>query len=106
VIFAMQRPGDDDPAHVVQVAIDDTLRILQAAYHSDDAPRIRAATVLGTYRVVGKYERGKEIALLRSVLAAEHAAVLPWDSVRVGDLDTFWMVGDVAHLNAVGSPAR
>jgi hypothetical protein len=106
VIFAMQRPGDDDPAHVEQVAQTDVLAILQAIYASEDAPTIRSATVLGTYRVVGKYERGKEIALLRAVLSPERAASFDWLSTTVGDLDVFWTPGDLAKLNAVGSPAR
>lgn len=106
VIFAMQRPGDDDPAHIEQVAVRDALSILYAAYKSEDAAQIRTTTVLGTYRVVGKYERGKEIPVLRAVLSAERAAIVDWNSVSLADLDVFWMPGDLAWLNAVGSPAR
>jgi hypothetical protein len=106
VIFSMQRPGDDDPAHIEQVAVRDAVSILYAAYTSEDAARIRTTTVLGTYRVVGKYERGKEIPLLRAVLSAERAAIVDWNSVSLADLDVFWMPGDLARLNAVGSPAR
>jgi hypothetical protein len=104
VIFAMMRPGDDDPVHVAGVARADTWSILRAAYSSDDAWRIQTVTVLGTYRVVGKYERGKEIPLLRATLSSARAASLGWRATEA-DLDAFWMP-DFTNLNAVGSPAR
>jgi hypothetical protein len=56
------------------------------------------------YRVVGKYERGKEIPPLRAVLSAPYAATLGWRATEA-DLDAFWMP-DFTNLNAVGSPAR
>jgi hypothetical protein len=57
VVFAMRRPLTDDPAQIVASATDDVFTILSAAYTSAAAPRIRTATVIGTYAVSGRYER-------------------------------------------------
>src|SRR5690348_13657244 len=65
IIFAMRRPLSDDPQQIVASATDDVFTILWAAYASADASRIRTTTVLGTYAVSGRYERSREIPLLR-----------------------------------------
>ena len=75
VVFAMRRPFADDPAQIVASATDDVFTILAAAYGSAAAPRIRTATVIGTYAVAGRYERPREIPLPASPLSAEVAAV-------------------------------
>src|SRR5579859_7854343 len=80
VIFAMRRPLADDPAQIVASGTDDVFTILAAAYSSAAAPRIRTATVIGTYAVGGRYERPREIPLVRAVLSADRATTLDWTS--------------------------
>ena len=105
VIFAMRRPLVDDPRQIVASATDDVFTILWAAYTSAAAPRIRTATVLGTYAVVGRYERPREIPLMRAVLSAERATRLDWWHVTHIDprdaLDTWWIEGELV----AGQPA-
>lgn len=105
VIFAMRRPLVDDPRQIVASATDDVFTILWAAYTSAAAPRIRTATVLGTYAVVGRYERPREIPLMRAVLSAERATRLDWWHVTRIDprdaLDTWWIEGELV----AGQPA-
>jgi hypothetical protein len=95
VVFAMRRPVSDDPHQVVASGTDDIFTILWAIYTSADAPRIQTATVLGTYAVVGRYEKPREIPLVRAVLTAENAARLDWASAAVVDpnqvLNTWWV---------------
>jgi hypothetical protein len=105
VIFAMRRPLDDDPRQIVASATDDVFTILWAAYTSAAAPRIRTATVLGTYAVVGRYARPREIPLMRAVLSADRAARLDWWHVARIDprdaLDVWWVEGELV----AGQPA-
>jgi len=106
VIFAMRRPLGDDPRQIVASATDDVFTILWAAYTSAAAPRIRTATVVGTYAVVGRYERPREIPLMRAVLSAERATRLDWWNVARVDpreaLDVWWVEGELV----AGGPAR
>jgi hypothetical protein len=99
VIFAMRRPLADDPRQIAASATDDIFTILWAAYTSAAAPRIRTATVLGTYAVVGRYERPREIPLMRAVLSADRAARLDWWNVARLDpretLDVWWVEGEL-----------
>ena len=99
VVFAMRRPASDDPAQIVASATDDVFTILWAAYASGSAGRLRTVTVLGTYAVVGRYARAREIPLVRAVLSADRAASLDWTSVVRADprdlLDTWWVEGEL-----------
>ena len=106
VIFAMRRPLADDARQIVASATDDIFTILWAAYTSAAAPRIRTATVLGTYAVVGRYERPREIPLMRAVLSADRATRVDWWNVARVDpreaLDAWWVEGELV----AGGPAR
>jgi hypothetical protein len=104
IIFAMRRPMTDDPRQIVASATDDIFTILWATYTSADAARIRTTTVLGTYAVTGRYERPREIPLMRAVLTADRAANFDWanayrlDPSRV--LDTWWVEGELSALSS------
>ena len=104
VIFAMRRPLADDPRQIVASATDDVFTILWAIYTSASAPRIRTATLLGTYSIVGRYERPREVPLLRAVLSAERAVHLDWWSSASLDpreaLDTWWVEGELVAMGA------
>jgi len=99
VVFGMRRPFADDPAQIVASATDDVFTILWAAYSSAAGPRIRTATVIGTYAVAGRYERPREIPLLRAVLSAGRSAALDWSSVASVDpreaLDVWWVESEL-----------
>lgn len=99
VVFAMRRPASDDPAQIVASATDDVFTILWAAYASGPASRIQTVTVLGTYAVVGRYARPREVPLVRAVLTADRAASLDWTNVASADpgslLDVWWVEGEV-----------
>jgi hypothetical protein len=99
VIFAMRRPGSDDPAKIVALATDDALWILWAAYASDAEARIRTATVLGTYAVSGRFARPREIPLMRAVLSADRATRVDWTAFATLDpreaLDEWWVYGEL-----------
>ena len=99
IVFAMRRPLVDDPGQIVASATDDIFTILWATYTSAAAPRIRSATVLGTYAVVGRYERPREIPLVRAVLSADRATRIDWWNVaRVDPRDAFdvwWVEGEL-----------
>jgi hypothetical protein len=99
VIFAMRRPFADDPAQIVASATDDVFTILAAAYSSAAAPRIRTATVIGTYAVSGRYERPREIPLLRAVLSADRSAAFDWTTVATADprdaFDLWWVESEL-----------
>jgi hypothetical protein len=99
VIFAMRRPLADDPAQIVASGTDDVFTILAAAYSSAAAPRIRTATVIGTYSVGGRYERPREIPLVRAVLSAERSASLDWTSAATLNprdaFDVWWVEGEL-----------
>jgi hypothetical protein len=99
VIFAMRRPASDDPTQIVASATDDVFTILWAVYASGSAARIRTVTVLGTYAVVGRYARAREIPLMRAVLTAQQAARLDWTGVVSADprnvLDVWWVEGEL-----------
>lgn len=99
VIFAMRRPLTDDPAQIVASATDDVFTILSAAYSSAAAPRIRTATVIGTYAVAGRYERPKEIPLLRAVLSADRSAAFDWTTAASADprdaFDLWWVESEL-----------
>ena len=100
VVFAMRRPLVDDPAQIVASATDDVFTILSAAYTSAAASRIRSATVIGTYAVAGRYERPREIPLLRAVLSADRSAALDWSTVATVDprdaFDLWWVEGELS----------
>jgi hypothetical protein len=102
----MRRPMTDDPHQIVASATDDVFTILWAIYTSPDAARIRTATVLGTYAVVGRYERPREIPLLRAVLTADRATNFDWSNVATLDpsraLDTWWVEGELLAAPAPG----
>jgi hypothetical protein len=95
VVFAMRRPLSDDPHQVVASGTDDIFTILWAVYTSADGPRIHTVTLLGTYAVVGRYEKPREIPLVRAVLTADGAARLDWSSTATLDpnrvLNTWWV---------------
>ena len=95
----MRRPFADDPAQIVASATDDVFTILAAAYSSAAAPRIRTATVIGTYAVAGRYERPKEIPLLRAVLSADRSAAFDWTTVATADprdaFDLWWVESEL-----------
>ena len=78
---------------------DDVFTILWAVYASGSAPRIKTVTVLGTYAVVGRYARAREIPIIRAVLSAERAASLDWTTVVSADprslLDVWWVEGEL-----------
>jgi hypothetical protein len=99
VVFAMRRPLSDDPAQIVASATDDVFIILAAAYTSAAAPRIRTATVIGTYAVAGRYERPREIPLVRAVLSADRSAALDWTAAGSVDpraaFDVWWVEGEL-----------
>ncbi len=99
VIFAMRRAPGDDPARIVDFATDDVFTILWAVYASGSAQRIKTVTVLGTYAVVGRYARPREIPIMRAVLSAERAAILDWTTVVSADprdlLDVWWVEGEL-----------
>jgi hypothetical protein len=98
VVFGMRRPLADDPLQILNSATDDVFTILWAAYAADPA-RIRTTTVLGTYSVVGRYSRAREIPLIRAVLSADRAASLDWTRVPRADprdlLDEWWVEGEL-----------
>lgn len=100
VVFAMRRPMSDDPAQIVSSATDDVFTILWATYASPDAGRIRSTTVLGTYSIVGRYARPREVPLLRAVLSADRAANFDWAKVASLDpsrvFDIWWIEGELA----------
>jgi len=99
VVFAMRRPLSDDPRQIVNSATDDVFTILWATYTSPVVSRIRTTTVLVTYAVVGRYERPKEIPLLRAVLTADRAANFDWANVATLDprtaFDVWWVEGEL-----------
>jgi hypothetical protein len=99
VVFAMRRPASDDPAQIVNSGTDDVFTILWAVYASGSAARIRTVTVLGTYAVIGRYARPREIPLVRAVLSADRAASLDWTGVVTADprnlLDVWWVEGEL-----------
>jgi hypothetical protein len=100
VIFAMRRPLADDPAQIVASATDDVFTILSATYTSAAAPRIRTATVIGTYAVTGRYSRPREIPILRAVLSADRSAAFDWTTVATADpreaFDLWWVEGELS----------
>ena len=109
IVFAMRRPLSDDPRQILRSATDDVFTILWAAYASADAPRIRTATVLGTYAIVGRYDHPREVPLIRAVLSADRAANFDWSQVATADpsrvLDTWWIEGELQSAAApVPSP--
>jgi hypothetical protein len=107
VVFAMRRPMSDDPRQIVASATDDVFTILWATYTSADASRIRTTTVLGTYAVVGRYERPKEIPLVRAVLTADRATNFDWANAYRLDprqaFDTWWVEGELSAVPAITS---
>jgi hypothetical protein len=99
VVFAMRRPFADDAAQIVASATNDIFNILWATYTSDAAGRIRTTTVLGTYAVVGRYSRAREVPLVRAVLSDEKAARLNWARAAVLEprdvFDVWWVEGEL-----------
>jgi hypothetical protein len=93
VVVALRDEGEQEAIHAA--ALEDTLRVLSAIYHSSDLERITTATVVGTYTVIGAAGRARELPVLRAVLSAERAAKLDWSTVdppRLPDLvDVWWM---------------
>lgn len=104
VIFGMRRPLADDPRQIVASATDDVFTIMWSIYTSAAAPRIRTATVLGTYAVVGRYERPREIPLVRAVLSADRALRVDWwNMFRIDPreaLDVWWVEGELVAMAA------
>ena len=98
VIFGMRRE-DDDPAHIGQGGLADSLTILRAVYQSEAAGQLRTTTVLGTYASWTKLLRIRELPLLRVTVSAATAARLDWDALTPGDLrsvaDDFWMQDEI-----------
>jgi len=99
VIFAMRRPFADDPLQIVASATDDVFTILSAAYSSAAASRIRTATVIGTYAVSGRYERPREIPLIRAVLSSDRSAQFDWTTAATADprqaFDQWWVYSEL-----------
>jgi hypothetical protein len=99
VIFAMRRPFADDPVQIVASATDDVFTILSAAYSSAAATRIRTATVIGTYAVSGRYERPREIPLLRAVLSSDRSASFDWTTAATANprdaFDVWWVYSEL-----------
>jgi hypothetical protein len=100
VVFAMRRPLSDDPVRIVGSGTDDVFTILMAAYSSAAAPSIRTATVIGTYAVGGRYERPREIPLVRAVMSAHRSAAFDWTTVATVDprtaLDVWWVESELS----------
>ena len=101
IVFAMRRPLSDDPRQIVDSAIDDVFSILWATYASDASSHVKTTTVIGTYAVVGRYQRAREIPLLRAVLSADRARRLDWAKFATLDprdaFDVWWLEGELAH---------
>jgi hypothetical protein len=99
VVFAMRRPFADDPQQIVSSATDDVFNILWASYTSPTASRIRTVTVLGTYSVVGRFARPREVPLLRAVMSARSAARMDWSQAANVNpayvLDAWWVYGEL-----------
>jgi hypothetical protein len=94
VVLAL-RNEDDDPEATYAAALDDTLRVLRAVYHSADADRISSVTVVGTFNVISATGRARELPVLRAVISAEHAAQLDWAALgpdEVPQLADVWWV--------------
>ena len=108
IVFAMRRPLSDDPRQIIASGTDDVFTILWAAYTSGDANRIRTATVLGTYAIVGRYERPRELPLIRAVLSADRASNFDWSQVASVDpsrvLDTWWVEGELKSAASAAAP--
>jgi hypothetical protein len=99
IVFAMRRPLSDDPHQIVNSATDDVFTILWATYTSAAASHIRTTTVLGTYAVVGRYERPREIPLVRAVLSADRASNFDWANAATlnpeSAFDVWWVEGEL-----------
>src|SRR5215212_5384736 len=82
VVFALREKDDLDAFRAA--AEEDVFGILRAVYSEPDSP-VRTATVLGTYSVTGA--RGdRELRVLRTVLSAENASKIDWESSTPQDL--------------------
>ncbi|HEV7661956.1 MAG TPA: hypothetical protein VGQ62_00375 [Chloroflexota bacterium] len=101
IVFAMRRPLSDDASQIVASALDDILTLLWATYASDASTQVRTTTVIGTYAVVGRYARAREIPLVRAVLSADRARQLDWAKFATLDpreaFDVWWLEGELAH---------
>jgi pimeloyl-ACP methyl ester carboxylesterase len=102
VVFALREKDDLDAFRAA--AEEDVFRILRAVYTETDSP-VRTATVVGTYSVT---ETGKprELPTLRTVLSAENASKIAWQTATPQDLFT---AADVYRLyppvgDAQGNP--
>jgi hypothetical protein len=99
VVFAMRRPLSDDAGQIVASATNDIFNILWATYTSEAASRIRTTTVLGTYAVVGRYSRPREIPLVRAVLSDLGAARMNWARAAILEprdvFDVWWVEGEL-----------
>jgi len=99
VVVALRDELEDRGA-TYAAALDDTLAVLRAVYHSPDAGDIRSATVLGTFAVTGATGRTREQPVLRAVLSAGPATNLDWASVEPEALPTLadvWWVHAAFH---------
>jgi hypothetical protein len=103
--LAMRRPLSDDPKRIVDSATNDIFNVLWAAYNTPTWPPVRTTTVLGTYAVVGRYARPREIPLVRAVLSAEGAARLDWSRTTSLDpktaFDVWWVEGELVAATPV-----
>jgi hypothetical protein len=89
------RRQDEQPAHIGQAGLADTLTILRAVYGSEAAGQVRTTTVLGTYAAWTRLLRIREQPLLRVTVSSATAARLDWDALTPSDLrsvsDDFWI---------------
>lgn len=99
VVLALRNEGDD-PEATYAAALADTTSVLWAVYHSPEVERITTTTVVGTFAVIGKTERLRELPVLRAVLSAEHAARMDWaqmDWHQLPQLVDLWWVHAAFH---------
>jgi hypothetical protein len=94
VVLAL-RDQADDPQATYAAALDDTLVVLSAVYHSPDAERVTTTTLVGTFAVIGASGRQRELPVLRAALSAQRAAELDWSSIAPEQLpsvvDVWWV---------------
>ena len=102
VVFALREKDDLDAFRAA--AEEDVFQILRAVYTEPDSP-VRTATIVGTYSVT---ETGnpRELPTLRTVLSAENASKIAWQTATPQDLFT---AADVYRLyppvgDAQGNP--
>lgn len=104
VVFAA-KSAPDAPT-IRDVAIQDTLTVLNAVYHSPDVTRITTATVLGTFPVQGKWGSTREQVIIRATLKADRARIIGWDSLQPDELqgavNGWWLYPTFAEAQGPG----